>query len=172
MKKSSKNTIFLIIFILILILGISLIFVFGFNYGGWNIPTFGGNTNNNTNYVPPLDDGTDRKVEYRDQNEKIEARFTYQDLNEANNSPITPSKTNLGEEVNILVVPVEFSDSEFSYQRRLINFDKKELNAIEASFNGEINENTYRESVASYYDKTSYGNLNLNFEITDVYETE
>lgn len=169
MKKSSKNTIFLIIFILILILGISLIFVFGFNYGGWNIPTFGGNTNNNTNYVPPLDDGTDRKVEYHDQNEKIEARFTYQDLNEANNSPITPSKTNLGEEVNILVVPVEFSDSEFSYQRRLINFGEKELNTIEASFNGEINENTYRESVASYYDKTSYGNLNLNFEITDVY---
>ncbi len=169
MKKSSKNTIFLIIFILILILGISLIFVFGFNYGGWNIPTFGGNTNNNTNYVPPLEDGTNREVEYRDENEKIDARFTYQDLNEANNAPITPSKTSQNEEVNILVVPVEFSDSDDSYKKRLINFDEQELNAIEASFNGEINGNTYWESVSSYYDETSYGNLNLNFEITDVY---
>ena len=66
---------------------------------------------------------------------------TYQDIDEyMSTSGLTPSKGN----VNILVVPVEFSD--------LSEFDNETLNMIDDTFNS--TNPTYFESVKSYH-KTS-----------------
>lgn len=85
------------------------------------------------------------------------SRFTYLDLETAGKSPLTPSSGN----VNVLVVPVEFSDLE--------KFDDHDYAMIESGFNGifKDNSNKYWESCKSFYEKSSNGKLNLNFEITD-----
>ena len=72
---------------------------------------------------------------------------------------LTPS---IGD-INLLVVPIEFSDKE--------SFTKEQLNNINYSFNGnkEDNSNDYWESLKSYYNKSSYGKLNFNCVISDVF---
>ena len=81
---------------------------------------------------------------------------TYQDIDEyMSTSGLTPSKGN----VNILVVPVEFSD--------LREFDNKTLNMIDDTFNS--TKPTYFESVKSYYQISSYNKLNFNFTLCDPY---
>ena len=81
---------------------------------------------------------------------------TYQDIDEyMSTSGLTPSKGN----VNILVVPVEFSD--------LSEFDNETLNMIDDTFNS--SNPTYFESVKSYYQTSSYNKLNFNFTLCDPY---
>ena len=81
---------------------------------------------------------------------------TYQDIDEyMSTSGLTPSKSN----VNILVVPVEFSD--------LSEFDNETLNMIDDTFNS--TNPTYFESVKSYYQTCSYNKLNFNFTLCDPY---
>ena len=81
---------------------------------------------------------------------------TYQDIDEyMSTSGLTPSKGN----VNILVVPVEFSD--------LSEFDNETLNMIDDTFNS--SNPTYFESVKSYYQTCSYNKLNFNFTLCDPY---
>ena len=81
---------------------------------------------------------------------------TYQDIDEyMSTSGLTPSKGN----VNILVVPVEFSD--------LSEFDNETLNMIDDTFNS--TNSTYFESVKSYYQTCSYNKLNFNFTLCDPY---
>ena len=81
---------------------------------------------------------------------------TYQDIDEyMSTSGLTPSKGN----VNILVVPVEFSD--------LSEFDNETLNMIDDTFNS--TNPTYFESVKSYYQTSSYNKLNFNFTLCDPY---
>ena len=81
---------------------------------------------------------------------------TYQDIDEyMSTSGLTPSKGN----VNILVVPVEFSD--------LSEFDNETLNMIDDTFNS--TNPTYFESVKSYYQISSYNKLNFNFTLCDPY---
>ena len=80
----------------------------------------------------------------------------YQDIDEyMSTSGLTPSKGN----VNILVVPVEFSD--------LSEFDNETLNMIDDTFNS--TNPTYFESVKSYYQTCSYNKLNFNFTLCDPY---
>ncbi len=87
------------------------------------------------------------------------SKFSYEDMAVANADPITPAKGS----VNILVVPVEFSD--------LTAYSSNNLAAIDAAFNGtkEDSTNNYWESVKSFYYKASNGILNFNFEVTDKY---
>ena len=81
---------------------------------------------------------------------------TYQEIDEyMSTSGLTPSKGN----VNILVVPVEFSD--------LSEFDNETLNMIDDTFNS--TNPTYFESVKSYYQTCSYNKLNFNFTLCDPY---
>lgn len=91
--------------------------------------------------------------------EKVDTKFTYDDLGTAQGVPVTPSTG----DVNVLVIPVEFSDR--------TAFTSSDLTALNASFNGtkEDKTNSYWESVSSFYNKSSYGKLNLNFEICDTY---
>lgn len=57
----------------------------------------------------------------------------------------------------ILVIPISFTDREFT---------STELERIENSFFGTSDE-TYWESVSSYYEKSSYGNLHITGEVVD-----
>lgn len=68
-----------------------------------------------------------------------------EDTGEAN---AMPSSGN----VRVLVVPIAFSSTSVS-----------KISAIEAAFNG--SSNLANESVASYYNKSSYGKLNLTFDV-------
>lgn len=85
------------------------------------------------------------------------SRFTYLDVEDAAASPLTPSTG----DVTVLVVPVQFSD--------LNAFTDHDYSMIESGFNGifKDNSNEYWESCKSFYEKSSNGKLNLNFEITD-----
>lgn len=61
---------------------------------------------------------------------------------------------------NILVIPIEFKDS---------NFTNKELDEIKILCNGTSEETSYWESLKSFYYKSSYGQLDLNFTFLDPY---
>ena len=114
------------------------------------------------------------QTEYQDSNSTNKAVFTYLDVNESAHSPITPSTG----DVNILVVPVNFDLNDIRpYERRsYIDFnDGDYLEAMEYTFNGTSSldgANPYWESVSSFYEKSSYGKLNFNFEITDPFTPE
>ena len=60
-----------------------------------------------------------------------------------------------------LVVPVQFSGD---------NITQADLEKLNKAFNG-TSADTGWESVSSYYQKTSYGKLNLSFDIQNVYKT-
>ncbi len=87
-------------------------------------------------------------------------RFTYSSLFENLDCYGIPSKGN----PNILVVPVEFSDLKSTY-----SFTKANLQTLDAAFNGnkENHENDYADSLRSFYKKSSYNKLDMNFVITD-----
>lgn len=63
-------------------------------------------------------------------------------------------------EVNLVVIPLTFSNG--------ATFDETELQAIEKGYFGE-KEDTGWESLASYYEKSSYGKLHISGEVSDVY---
>lgn len=89
--------------------------------------------------------------------EELKSKFTYSDILNASAEAITPSTGN----VNILVVPVEFSDLEA--------YSKSELSYIDLAFNGNSSDLTW-ESNKSFYEKSSFGNLKFNFEICDTFK--
>ena len=65
--------------------------------------------------------------------------------------------------IELLVVPYEFAD---------YPFDQRTLNDIDALFNGRGPEDTrYWESVCSYYNKASYGKINMHVTVGEVYKT-
>ena len=62
----------------------------------------------------------------------------------------------------LLVLPIEFSDSPFS---------QTTLSDLQVALGGEANQTAYWESVASFYEKSSYGKVHLEFEMADVYKS-
>lgn len=94
--------------------------------------------------------------------DKIEnPRFTNIDYYHTGGMSVTPSTGN----VNILVVPVDFSDkTDFTWS----NLNLTKLNGALNGDNAE-NSNSYWESLKSYYYKSSYGKLNLTSTICDVF---
>ncbi len=93
--------------------------------------------------------------------------WNYKSFNKTEGCDTVPSTG----DVNLLVIPVEVTDYPFvrsglysSVSQMKTQFDK--------IFNGNGAKDTgYWESLASYYAKTSYGKLNLTFEIADIYKT-
>lgn len=63
-------------------------------------------------------------------------------------------------DVNVLVIPVEFSDSTASSKGYT-------LDTLEKAFNGTSTSNSQYPSVKEFYYDSSYGKLNLNFDILD-----
>lgn len=61
---------------------------------------------------------------------------------------------------NVLVLPIEFSDSEFT---------SAEIEDIKTLTSGAPEETKYWESLSSYYSKSSYGKLDLEFTYADPY---
>ena len=171
MKGNVKNIVLLVACVCVVGVGIGSIFMFGFNNGNL-LPDVPSN-NPGTSHVL-IDDGTGMQTEYQDSNSTNKAVFTYLDVNESAHSPITPSTG----DVNILVVPVNFDLNDIRpYERRsYIDFnDGDYLEAMEYTFNGTSSldgVNPYWESVSSFYEKSSYGNLHFNFEITDPFTPE
>ena len=171
MKGNIKNIVLLVTCVCIVGVGIGSIFIFGFNNGNL-LPDVPSN-NPGTSHVL-IDDGSGMQTEYQESNRTNKAAFTYLDVNESAHSPITPSTG----DVNILVVPVNFDLSDIRpYERSsYIDFnDDKYLEAMEYTFNGVSSlddANPYWESVSSFYEKSSYGNLHFNFEITDPFTPE
>ena len=171
MKGNVKNIVLLVACVCVVGVGIGSIFMFGFNNGNL-LPDVPSN-NPDTSHVL-IDDGTGMQTEYQDSNTTNKAAFTYLNINESAHSPITPSTG----DVNILVVPVNFDLNDIRpYERRsYIDFnDDDYLQAMEYTFNGNSSldgANPYWESVSSFYEKSSYGKLNFNFEITDPFTPE
>ncbi|MFA5421439.1 MAG: hypothetical protein WC344_01415 [Bacilli bacterium] len=85
--------------------------------------------------------------------------ITYQNLQKQMGTNSIPS---VGENVNILVIPIEFTNYPFT---------DKILTNINIMFNGEPADTKYWESVSSFYEKTSFGKLVMNFTVTPKYET-
>ena len=73
---------------------------------------------------------------------------------------LEPLPNTFANKQKILVVPVQFSDDTFS---------NKELSDIEIAFNGTSVQTGY-ESVQSYYNKSSYGKLDIDATIAPTYE--
>ena len=171
MKGNIKNIVLLVACVCIVGVGIGSIFMFGFNNGNL-LPDVPSN-NPGTSHVL-IDDGSGMQTEYQESNRTNKAAFTYLDVNKSAHSPITPSTG----DVNILVVPVNFDLNDIRpYERSsYIDFnDDKYLEAMEYTFNGVSSldgANPYWESVSSFYEKSSYGNLHFNFEITDPFTPE
>ena len=86
--------------------------------------------------------------------------YNYRDLNKTQSADIVPSTGN----VKLLVLPIQFSDYSFSS-----NF----LSDLNIVLNGRESDQTtgYWESLASFYKKSSFGKLNLSFEIAPVFQT-
>lgn len=85
---------------------------------------------------------------------------TYLDLYNSQGLNTSPS---VGD-VNILVVPVEFTDYS--------DFTSDEIDSINLAFNGDSSkdyETDYWESVKSFYYESSYGALNYNFVMCDTF---
>ena len=61
---------------------------------------------------------------------------------------------------NVLVLPIEFSDKKFT---------SDEIEDIKTATSGSADDTGYWESLASYYKKSSYGKLNLQFTYADSY---
>lgn len=84
----------------------------------------------------------------------VNDKFSFQVAGAWNEDPYCPTKG----DVHILVVPVEFSDYPFA---------QSTLDDIRVLTSGTPKETNYWESLASFYQKSSYGQLNFSFTIMD-----
>ena len=91
--------------------------------------------------------------------------FNYSDLeNSLRQNYSFPTIGNL----DVLVIPVEFSDFPF----RSSPYGADTIDALDRAFNGDGAKDTgYWESVASFNKKSSLGQLNFNFEIAPIFKT-
>lgn len=94
--------------------------------------------------------------------------LTYKELVGTGGQDILPSTASRENPANILVVPVEFSDVTFDDAYGVENGEERIKSELEIAFNGTAEETNYWESVTSYFEKSSFGNLNFNFDVTDV----
>ena len=113
----------------------------------------------NSNVGPGVPDHSLEEVHINDfdgyyQPDGVNKSISYQALGQYNEDPYMPSTGDL----NILVVPIEFSDFPFS---------QSTLNDIKTLTSGTSKDTNYWESLSSYYQKSSYGSLNLNFTYMD-----
>ena len=105
-------------------------------------------------------------------NENLTTKFTYQDVMQSLDTGGIPSVSNENKKTNVLVVPVNFTDFSFSDFVGNENTNQKVIDNLNILFNSSGEKETkYWESVSSYFYKSSYGRLNLNFDVMPVYES-
>lgn len=93
-----------------------------------------------------------------------DTRFTYDDVfSSGETEGVIPS---IGSP-NIIVVPVNFTDLVSIYDFN----NEQSINRLNAAFNGtnEDHTNSYSHSLRSFYNESSYGLLDMNFIISDVF---
>ena len=93
--------------------------------------------------------------------------FTYKDLVGTSNQDILPSIASEEDPEKVLVLPVEFTDITFDDVFGTNDGENKIVNDLEACFNGEVKDTNYWESVSSYFEKSSFGKLNFDFDIAE-----
>lgn len=87
------------------------------------------------------------------------SKTTLRDLGYHRGMDLAPSTG----DINVLVLPIEFTDYPFS---------SATLANVVMALNGKGSEETgYWESVSSFYQKSSFGKLNLNFHLSSAYQT-
>ena len=84
-----------------------------------------------------------------------------------NNSIYADAVPSVGD-VNLLVIPVEFSDYTFEYAG--YSSDEVLYDDLNRVYNGTEEDTGYFTSVSDFYKNSSYGKLNLSFEIAPKYE--
>lgn len=130
----------------------------GFTFVSWHtdsslsdLSIASGKYNESTKFYAKWEDDVDnleRLSNFKSINDYQKDEFQYSGL---------PSVGNL----DVLVIPVEINGQ---------SFPSDYLSQLEIAFNG-TSEQTGWESVSTYYDKSSFGNLNLNFDIVPKYTT-
>lgn len=100
------------------------------------------------------------KTELEKPNENIEKLNNMKSINDYQTTNFEYSGLPSTGDVDVLVVPLELKGD---------LFESNYLEVLDYTFN-DRSSNTGWESVASYYDKSSHGKLNLNFTITPKYE--
>lgn len=101
-------------------------------------------------------------LDYVDYNNNTQTITSFKDVYSSSNVAQTFRNADSIGEINVLVIPVNFTDSDKSD-----NEHKKQY--IEAAFFGDESCNYY-ESLASYYHKSSYGQLEIKGFVTDFYD--
>ena len=94
--------------------------------------------------------------------------LTYKELMSTDGQDMLTSTATREDPANVLVIPVEFSDVTFDDAYNSSDGETKIKDELEIAFNGTSEETNYWESVASYFEKSSFGNLYLNFDIGEV----
>lgn len=94
--------------------------------------------------------------------------LTYKELMSTDGQDMLTSTATREDPANVLVIPVEFSDVTFDDAYNSSDGETKIKDDLEIAFNGTSEETNYWESVASYFEKSSFGNLYLNFDIGEV----
>lgn len=89
----------------------------------------------------------------------VDPDLSLQELQKSSDADSIPTSSGTK---NILVVPVEING---------YSFNNSILSDLEIAFNGQGDSKLYWESVKSFYDKSSFGKMDLNFVIADVYES-
>ena len=97
--------------------------------------------------------------------------FTYQDIGTTNGDHYLDSTSTAEDPTKVLVIPIEFSDITFDEIYGAENGEETIKSELGIAYNGDIELTNYRESVSSYFEKSSYGNLHLDFDIADVYQS-
>ena len=94
--------------------------------------------------------------------------LTYKELMSTDGQDMLTSTATRENPANVLVIPVEFSDVTFDDAYNSSDGETIIKDELEIAFNGTSEETNYWESVASYFEKSSFGNLYLNFDIGEV----
>lgn len=89
----------------------------------------------------------------------VDPNFDYQDLQKAGSLNSIPTP---GDDIDILVIPIEFTN---------YSFTSKTITDINTLFNGTAAATNYWESVSSFYEKSSFGNLDMTFTVAPKYAT-
>lgn len=84
--------------------------------------------------------------------------FSYKDLYLSQGADAVES---MGKQ-RLLVVPVELSDYPFR---------QRDISSMQVGISGSAEDTGYWESLASFYEKSSYGKLKLEFTYSDIYQT-
>lgn len=94
--------------------------------------------------------------------------LSYKDMMGTSNVDYLPSIASKEDPEHVLVIPVEFSNISFDSVYGVDNGEEIIKSELEKAFNGTSEDTNYWESVASYFETSSFGKLNFQFDISDV----